>query len=712
MRHIRTVQIVTLLALATQYCTAQTRTDTIARNVTLSDVSVTGKRPLVKDEGSLRTVIVKGSILANMGKLSDVLIATPGIVMKGNNAFEVMGKGTPKYYVDGKEVTQQDIFTTIKSGNIAKIEIEQEPSAKYPVGTNAVINIVTIKPIGDMIALNLYDNTSFRRKISNNPSMEFLFKKGIWTTSLNYDYSDERTLNKETYFKDIYHTTSNRFRTEEANYLLMKDRIHSLTWGNDFQLSDNHKLGFEYYFEYENEKDDNDEVMSLISTASKNERNIDKIESERRNLHNFSLSYDGELGKESSSSASVDYSKLHSNKATNSIEQNRQNTYCQSILTANKNVYDILTLNASFNTTVLDNVSVEMGARYYKTFQDINYSTNNPVAVGESTENIQKLRNGVAAGYLMLSRQWKKVKLDLGGRYEYNATKVLVYSKETTNYSDKNHSSNFMPTAKLTYTPFRGFTVLGAYSRKVQYPGYNSLNPYAIYEDSLNYSMGNRELTPSVTDSYALYFYWKNWIIYGGYKHIKNNILNVAYCADLTTNQICETQINFRQSERYFLGAQYTQSIGKLYLTGMGIVSFPKDSYLYLEEIVHANKVGVELSLNAYYTLNQRIKAFSTFSYQSAYELYNYYQKMANDWTIGLQGNFWHDRVALTLKATDILHKAHYNNITMYYKNTSKGTFGTNDMRGVSVSVSINLFNKDLSVDASRNSDDALNRTY
>lgn len=710
MKHIKTVQIVILLSLATQQLVAQTKNDSISKNVNLSEVSITGQRPLVKDNGSLRTVIVKGSILEKMGNLADVLMATPGIVMKGNKAFEVMGKGTPKYYVDGKEVTQQDIFTTIKSGNIAKIEIEQEPSAKYPMGTNAVVNIVTIKPTSDMIALNLYDNMSFRRKVSNNPSLEFLFKKGIWTTSLNYDFSDDRTLNKETYFKEIYHSPSNTFRTEEANHLLMKDRTHSLTWGNDLQISDNHKLGFEYYFEYENEKDNSDEIMSFLSTSSKSYRNIDRLEGERRNLHNFSLSYEGDLTDESSLSASVDYSKLHSNKMTSSVEQNRQNLSYQNILTTNKNRYDILTLNASCNTILFDKVDVEVGTRYYKTFQDVNYSTTNPIAMGESAENLQKQRNEVVAGYLTLSRRWKKVQVNLGGRYEYNTTNVSVYSKES-EYSDKNHSANFMPTAKLTYTPFRGFTILGAYSRKVQYPGYNNLNPYAIYEDSLNYSMGNRELKPSVTDSYALYFYWKKWIVYGGYIHTKNNILNVAYCPDLSTNQICETQINFRRSERYFVGTQYTQALGKIYLTGAGVVSFPKDSYHYLEQVVHANKVGVELSLNAYYTLCKSIKAFSTFSYQSACERYNYYQKMANDWTVGMQGTFWHDRVALTVKATDILHKAHYNNITMYDKNTSKGTFGTNDMRGISVSVSVNLFNKELSVDAGRNSDDVLKRT-
>lgn len=43
----------------------------------------------------------------------------------------------------------------------------------------------------------------------------------------------------------------------------MKDDTHSFTWGNDFQLTDRHRISFEYYFEHEKEKDTNDEMMSF-----------------------------------------------------------------------------------------------------------------------------------------------------------------------------------------------------------------------------------------------------------------------------------------------------------------------------------------------------------------------------------------------------------------------------------------------------------------
>lgn len=154
---IKTIVGMAFFIFVMQNVSAQTGADSLSiyKSINLNEVSVKGNRPIIKDEGSLRTVQVKGTMLAEMGSLNDVLRATPGLIMKGEKQFEVIGKGTPKYYIDGKEVTKQDVLSTIRSNNIAKIEIESEPSAKYPVGTEAVINVVTIKPIKDMISLNL-----------------------------------------------------------------------------------------------------------------------------------------------------------------------------------------------------------------------------------------------------------------------------------------------------------------------------------------------------------------------------------------------------------------------------------------------------------------------------------------------------------------------------------------------------------------------------
>lgn len=170
--------------------------DSIYRNVKLDSIVVTGQRPLVKSEGSKQTVTVKGSYLSRMGTLGNMLAFTPGMSEAGANNFVVVGKGTPKYYIDGREVTVQDIFTTVKADNIDKIEIEREPSAEYPTGTNAVVNIITVKPLKDFISLDVSNYMTVRRKFSDLPTVAFKMKKGIWSWSLQYGYSASNNLNK------------------------------------------------------------------------------------------------------------------------------------------------------------------------------------------------------------------------------------------------------------------------------------------------------------------------------------------------------------------------------------------------------------------------------------------------------------------------------------------------------------------------------------
>ena len=75
--------------------------DSISKDFRLSPIEVKAYRPIVKTEGSRQTVTVKGTFLSKMGNLGNMLSVTPGIIAKGNNNFDVAGKGKPIYYVDG-----------------------------------------------------------------------------------------------------------------------------------------------------------------------------------------------------------------------------------------------------------------------------------------------------------------------------------------------------------------------------------------------------------------------------------------------------------------------------------------------------------------------------------------------------------------------------------------------------------------------------------
>ena len=683
--------------------------DSIYKNIALGEVTVKGHRPIVKNKGSKLSINVKGSFLANMGNLGNVLSATPGIIMKGTNQFEVVGRGTPIYYVDGKEMTVQDIFTTINSNNIEKIEVDREPSAEYPTGTTAVIKITTIKPLKDYLALDINTSASIRRKLFYSPpSFNFSTKKGIWASSISYRYGMFKSLNKETYFTEIHHPDY-IFRTDEANHLLTTSRTHTVNWNNNLQLSKTQQVNFGYYFQHNERSNQDEEITAYQGQVTSWDKDITRNRTNIRNLHDFSLNYKGNFGK-NILSAGMDYVLTHDNSNLLTQEQNENTKSLSEVVTKNKGCYNILTFNASYTFSLPYKIQGKIGVRYYQTHHPLDYFSNNPALPQELSANHQGMDDNVTAGYFLLSRKWKKITIDLYGRYEYADTRIKASNIEGT-YEKGRHSSDFLPTAQLTYDINDDWEVQLIYQKSVKRQGYQGLSPYPEYKDSLTYSLGNSELLPAYTDKWALYLTWKGWSLNVIYSSTKDEITNVQYCPDLMSNIINDMPVNMPRSKHWDIELGYSKMFNKLNLSSFVSLGIPRDKYVFLDKEYETNKVSASININLSYRITNSFTCYTSFDYQSANESLNDYQKMASNWIIGLQKSFFKKRLSFNLVATDILHKAHYNNICSKYINTQYGTYGTNDLRGVTLSCSYKLFNKNIKVKSSRNSEDVINRT-
>ena len=74
----------------------------------------------------------------------------------------------------------------------------------------------------------------------------------------------------------------------------------------------------------------------------------------------------------------------------------------------------------------------------------------------------------------------------------------------TTNIQASNDYFRAYPTMHLQYTINEGETLRGSYSRRIQRPGPQDLNPFLTYQDNFNYRAGNPDLLPQETDSFEL----------------------------------------------------------------------------------------------------------------------------------------------------------------------------------------------------------------
>ena len=82
----------------------------------------------------------------------------------------------------------------------------------------------------------------------------------------------------------------------------------------------------------------------------------------------------------------------------------------------------------------------------------------------------------------------------------------LDLDQVTTDIQSSNDYFRAYPTMHLAYTLGEGESLRGSYSRRIQRPGGQELNPFLTYQDNLNYRSGNPDLLPQETDAFEVMY--------------------------------------------------------------------------------------------------------------------------------------------------------------------------------------------------------------
>ncbi|MBO4765552.1 MAG: hypothetical protein J5508_07605, partial [Bacteroidales bacterium] len=165
------IMMVAMLGYGTQYLTpVDGMVITLIEDTQmLEGAAVTAVMPVTKLTAEGLQTNVRGSVLENVGTANDVLSRTPGLITT-HNGLEVIGKGAPLVYINGRKVTDASELARLQSNEIQSIEVITNPGAQYDATVRAVVRIKTIKRQGDGFGLNFsaYDTQSLRRADFND----------------------------------------------------------------------------------------------------------------------------------------------------------------------------------------------------------------------------------------------------------------------------------------------------------------------------------------------------------------------------------------------------------------------------------------------------------------------------------------------------------------------------------------------------------------
>ncbi len=113
----------------------------------LSEITVKGQMPKTKLTGNSMVTTVEGTVLSKSGAAKEMLAKVPGMTMKGDD-LEVLGKGEPIYYINGRKVQDKDELKRLRSEEIKEVEVITNPGAQYDATVNAVVRIKTLRRQG------------------------------------------------------------------------------------------------------------------------------------------------------------------------------------------------------------------------------------------------------------------------------------------------------------------------------------------------------------------------------------------------------------------------------------------------------------------------------------------------------------------------------------------------------------------------------------
>ena len=156
----RSIIIAALTALANINVSAQTETKiySVDYNLNLNEVVVKSTAPKTRMKNGAMVTRIEGTVLESAGTAEEMLSRVPGMMRMGGQ-LQVIGKGTPIYYINGRKVQDTEELKRLKSHDIRQVEVINSPGAAYDASTGAVVYILTrrLRGVGLSGKLDAYD---------------------------------------------------------------------------------------------------------------------------------------------------------------------------------------------------------------------------------------------------------------------------------------------------------------------------------------------------------------------------------------------------------------------------------------------------------------------------------------------------------------------------------------------------------------------------
>ncbi|RYF19628.1 MAG: TonB-dependent receptor, partial [Flavobacteriales bacterium] len=261
-------------------------------------------------------------------------------------------------------------------------------------------------------------------------------------------------------------------------------------------------------------------------------------------------------------------------------------------------------------------------------------------------------KESVNAAYANITKELNATTFQLGLRTEYTRTEgqsTTLNSKISRNYID------FFPSVGLNHTLNKKSTIGFTYSRRIDRPDYQSLNPFVYFSDLYTTSQGNPMLKPQYANSFELNYSLKKFNFSLAYISTKNVITTT-----LLTDTVKKSILLFEQNlaARKTISFNVSRSVNftnwwsanndaTIYNSGF---SSPELMGLPFEN----KKTTIELSTTHSFKFAPTLNAELAASYASSQVYGTYIAKPIYGLDLGISKSFADDRASIKFAVNDL----------------------------------------------------------
>ena len=513
----------------------------------LSEVVVTSQKPMIEVKADKTIFNIENSINAVGTDAFELLRKSPGVMVDKDDNVTLSGKNGVQIYIDGrpsplsgKELA--DYLRSLQSSQIEAIELITNPSAKYDAAGNAgIINfkLKKNKQFGTNgsanagYAVGTYSKYNAGLNLNNRNKKVNLFG--------TYNYNNNKNINTLSIYRDLLDTIF-----DQSGNMTNKSITHNFKTGFDFYANKHNTFGViinggftsndmtnygrtpTYY------KPNNSLVRTLVADNStigyNNNINI-----------NGNYRHTDTSGRELNIDANYGYFNLNNNQQQPNSYYDKDGAF---LYGRNYNMIspsEIKISNIKFDyEQPFKGGKIEVGTKfsYVKTTNDFQrYDVSgSSKTLDSSRSNKFDYTENINAGYLNFKKQYKGIMVQLGLRAENSNIKgqSTGQNKNGNGYvpydsTFERHYTNLFPSVAVTFNknPMSQWGL--SYSRRIDRPAYQDLNPFEFKLDEYTFQKGNTLLRPQYTNSFS---------ISNTYKYRLNTTLNYSHVNDVFTQLI------------------------------------------------------------------------------------------------------------------------------------------------------------------------------